>query len=149
MGTKRIERELELALDGEVLDGEVLLPVVGEGLVEGAVLLLGDLLGLARPDGLLLVQEVPLVRHLLDLLLLLLLLGLVLLVDLLDLGLVVVVVVLLVLVLVLVVVVDLLLGGLLGPELDGVADELGVLLDEVLEAALLEVLELVLLEVAR
>merc|ERR1712224_681623 len=33
--------ELELPLDAEVLDGEVLLPVVGEGLVEGAVLLLG------------------------------------------------------------------------------------------------------------
>merc|ERR1711975_210481 len=65
--------ELELALHAEVLHGEVLLPVVGEGLVEGAVLLLGDLLGLARPDGLLLVHEVPLVGDLLDLLLLLLL----------------------------------------------------------------------------
>merc|ERR1719390_427786 len=71
--------ELELALDGEVLDGEVLLPVVGERLVEGAVLLLGHLLRLARPDRLLLVHEVPLVRHLLDLLLLLLLLRLLLL----------------------------------------------------------------------
>merc|ERR1719258_231050 len=79
---KEDRRELELALDGEVLDGEVLLPVVGERLVEGAVLLLGHLLGLARPDRLLLIHQVPLVRHLLDLLLLLLLL------DLLDLGLV-------------------------------------------------------------
>merc|ERR1719258_368618 len=138
--------ELELALDGEVLDSEVLLPVVGERLVEGAVLLLGHLLGLARPDRLLLVHQVPLVRHLLDLLLLLLLL-LRLLVDLLDLGLVAVLLLLLVLRLVLVVV-HLLVHRLLGPERDRVVDELGVLLDQVLEAALLEVLELVLLEVA-
>merc|ERR1740138_1017480 len=73
-------------------------------------------------------------RHLLDLLLLLLLLGL-LLVDLLDLRLVAVVV--------------LLVDRLLGPERDRVVDELGVLLDEVLEAALLDVLQLVLLEEAR
>mmetsp|Transcript_23684 Transcript_23684/g.67877 ORF Transcript_23684/g.67877 Transcript_23684/m.67877 type:complete len:618 (-) Transcript_23684:487-2340(-) len=146
LGHEEDRGELELALDGEVLDGEVLLPVVGERLVEGAVLLLGHLLGLARPDGLLLVHQVPLVRHLLDLLLLLLLL-LRLLVDLLDLGLVAVLLLLLVLLLVLVVV-HLLVHRLLGPERDRVVDELGVLLDQVLEAALLEVLELVLLEVA-
>merc|ERR1719261_970370 len=139
--------ELELALDRKVLDREVLLPVVGERLVEGAVLLLGHLLGLARPDGLLLVHEVPLVRDLLDLLLLLLLLGL-LLVDLLNLGLVAVVLLLVVLLLV-VVVIHLLVDGLLGPQRDRIVDKLRVLLDEVLEAALLEVLELVLLEVAR
>merc|ERR1719311_253016 len=121
--------ELELALHGEVLDRQVLLPIVRERLVEGAVLLLRHLLRLARPDRLLLVHEVPLVRHLLDLLLLLLLLRL------------------LVVVLV-IVVIDLLVDRLLGPEADRVVDELRVLLDEVLEAALLKVLELVLLEVA-
>merc|ERR1719261_466198 len=68
--------ELELALHGEVLDRQVLLPIIRERLVEGAVLLLRHLLRLARPDRLLLVHEVPLVRHLLDLLLLLLLLRL-------------------------------------------------------------------------
>merc|ERR1719261_233787 len=149
LGHKEDRGELELALDAEVLHGQVLLPVVGERLVEGAVLLLGHLLGLARPDGLLLVHQVPLVRHLLDLLLLLLLLGGLLLVDLLDLRLVVVLAVLLLLLLVIVIVVDLLVDRLLGPERDRVVDELAVLLDQVLEAALLEVLQLVLLEVAR
>merc|ERR1719298_126973 len=89
LGHEKDRGELELALNRKVLDSEVLLPVVGQSLVEGAVLLLGHLLGLARPDGLLLVHQVPLVRHLLDLLLLLLLLGGLLLVDLLDLRLVV------------------------------------------------------------
>merc|ERR1719487_1089894 len=140
--------ELELALHGEVLDRQVLLPIIRERLVEGAVLLLRHLLRLAHPDRLLLVHQVPLVRHLLHLLLLLLLLRLVLL-DLLDLGLVAVLALLVVVVVVVVVVVDLLVDGLLGPQRDRVVDELRVLLHQVLEAALLEVLELVLLEVAR
>ena len=142
LGAEEDGAELELTLDGEVLDGGVLLPVVGEGLVEGGILVLGDVVGLAHPDGLHGVEVLPLVADFLDLLGLLLLLG-VLLVDLLDLGLVVVAL----LVLVVVVVGDLLLGGLLGVELDGEADELGVLLDEVLDALLLEVLGHVLLEV--
>mmetsp|Transcript_19224 Transcript_19224/g.47842 ORF Transcript_19224/g.47842 Transcript_19224/m.47842 type:complete len:333 (+) Transcript_19224:1564-2562(+) len=129
---------------------EVLLPVVGQGLVEGTVLLLGHLLRLARPDGLLLVHQVPLVRHLLDLLLLfLLLLLLLLLLDLLNLRLVAVVAVLLLVLLLVIVIVNLLVDRLLGPQRNRVVDELRVLLDEVLQAALLEVLELVLLEVAR
>lgn len=36
--------ELELTLNREVLDGKVVLPVVGDGLVEAGVLLLGDVL---------------------------------------------------------------------------------------------------------
>ena len=121
----------------------MVLPVVRERLVERGVLLLGHLVGLAHPDGLLAVEVVPLVRHLLDLLRLLLL-GRLRLVDVLDLGRVVVVV-LLVLVVVVVVVRDLLLLRLLDVELDREADELRVLLHEVLEAALLEVLGHVLL----
>merc|ERR1719333_1418496 len=102
--------KFELALDREVLDGRVVLPVVRERLVEGGVLLLRDLVGLAHPDGLLAVEVVPLVRHLLDLLRLLLLLRLGL-VDVLDLrGVVVLVALLLVVV---VVVRDLLLLRLL------------------------------------
>jgi hypothetical protein len=31
--------ELKLTFDGEVLDGEMVLPIVGQALVEGAVLL--------------------------------------------------------------------------------------------------------------
>ena len=143
LGAEEDGAELELALDGEVLDGGVLLPVVGEGLVEGSVLVLGDVVGLAHPDGLHGVEVLPLVADLLDLLGLLLLLGVVL-VDLLDLGLVVVALLVLIVV---VVIGDLLLGGLLGVELDGEADELGVLLDEVLDALLLEVLGHVLLKV--
>mmetsp|Transcript_18093 Transcript_18093/g.30891 ORF Transcript_18093/g.30891 Transcript_18093/m.30891 type:complete len:540 (-) Transcript_18093:58-1677(-) len=131
--------ELELALDAEVLDGKVLLPVVGEALVEADVLVLGDVLGLPHPDGLGLVEDLVLVGDLLDLLHLLLL-GLLLV---LDLGLLVV----LHLLVVLVGVGDLLVGGLLDHELDGEADEFGVLFDEVLELSLLEELLLVLLEV--
>lgn len=75
-GDEQHRAELELALDGEVLDGEVVLPVVGDGLVERGVLLLGDLGGVADPQRLLLVDLDPLVRDdllLLGLLLLLLL----------------------------------------------------------------------------
>ena len=66
-----------------MLDGEVVLPVVGERLVEGAVLLLRNVGGVARPDGLGLVEL--LVRLLGDLLLLRLLLLVLVLVDFLDL----------------------------------------------------------------
>merc|ERR1719313_2623191 len=135
--------EFELALHREVLDGEVVLPVVANMLVEGSVLLLGDLLWVAHPEWLLLVHELPLVGHLLDLLLWLLLLLLIL-IDLLDLRLVAILIVVLILVLV---VGDLLLSGLLHPEGDRVVDELRVLLDELLDALLVEVLLLVVLEV--
>ena len=70
-----------------MLDGEVVLPVVGERLVEGAVLVLGDVGGVARPDRLRLVELLGRDLLLLDLLGLLLL-GLVLVLDFLDLGLV-------------------------------------------------------------
>ena len=138
--------ELELTLDGEVLDGKVVLPVVGDGLVEGTVLLGGDVIGLAHPEGLLLVELLPLVRDLLDLLGLLLLFLLGVLIDLLDLGFITLLFLLFLLFLG-IRVGDLLLGGLLDVELDRETDELGMLLDEILEAALLEVLGLILLQV--
>jgi hypothetical protein len=69
-----------------VLDGEVVLPVVRERLVERAVLLGRDVVRVARPDRLGLVEDVVLGDRLLDLLRLLLLL-LVLVLDLLDLRL--------------------------------------------------------------
>merc|ERR1719420_2032950 len=139
LGGEEHALELELPLHGKVLDRKVLLPVVGEGLVEGGVLVLGDLLGVPHPDRLLLVHQVPLVRDLLDLLLLWLV------VDLLDLALLLLT--LLLVLLLSLVVAHLLLGGLLSPQGDGVRDELRVLLHEVLDALLLEVLELVVLEV--
>ena len=54
-----------------MLDSQVLLPIVGQRLVEGSVLLLLDILGLASPDRLLRVEQLPLLLG--DLLLLCLL----------------------------------------------------------------------------
>ena len=144
-GGEKERLELELTFNGEVLDGKVVFPVVGDGLVEGTVLLGGDVIGLAHPEGLLLVELLPLVRDLLDLLGLLFLLLLGVLIDLLDLGFITLF--LLFLLLFGIGVGDLLLGGLLDVELDGETNELGMLLDEILEAALLEVLGLILLQV--
>lgn len=129
--------ELELTLNGEVLDGKVVLPVVGNGLVEAGVLLLGDVLrvpiikksqimvyivlqckNLPGPDGLLLVELLVLSGGLLDLLGLLGLLARVLVLDLLNLGVTLLDLLLLVL--------NLLLGLLGDDELDRVGDELGL-----------------------
>ena len=56
LGYKQQGTELKLALDGEVLNGQVVLPVVGETLVELSVFLLGDIVWVTGPDGLHLVQ---------------------------------------------------------------------------------------------
>lgn len=129
-----------MTLDGEVLDSEVVLPVVGERLVEGTVLLLGDVGGVTSPERLGLVELLVLDSLLLDLLGLLLLL--LILVDFLDLGLVLLIGLSLDFV-----ILDLLLDLLGDGELDRVGDELGVLLHDILDLLLLKVLELVLLEV--
>ena len=42
LGNVKHSLELELTLDREMLDGKVVLPVVGDGLVERRVLLWGD-----------------------------------------------------------------------------------------------------------
>ena len=55
--------QLVLPLDTEVLYGEVVLTVVGKRLVEGGVLLIGDILALARPQGLVLVPLLPLLKR--------------------------------------------------------------------------------------
>lgn len=86
LGNEEDSLELELTLDGEVLDGEMVFPVVGQALVERAVLLSGDVLRVAGPDGLHLVEHLPLVDLLLDLLGLLLLVGVVFVLDLFNLG---------------------------------------------------------------
>ena len=79
--------ELELTLDGEVLDSEMVFPIVGQALVEGAILFRGDVLRVARPKRLGLVELLVGNGLLLDGLLLLL--GLVVVVfDFLDLGLI-------------------------------------------------------------
>ena len=67
----------------------MVLPVVGEGLVEGGIVLVGNFLRLAHPDWLGLVQLLPIVGDFLDLLgLLHLLLLLLVLVNFLDLRLI-------------------------------------------------------------
>mmetsp|Transcript_28036 Transcript_28036/g.47539 ORF Transcript_28036/g.47539 Transcript_28036/m.47539 type:complete len:303 (-) Transcript_28036:65-973(-) len=130
-----------------MLDGQMLLPIVGNGLVERSVLLVGDVLGVTGPDGLILVLQLHLHIDLLDLLgpLLLLLLF----IHLLNLWLVLVTLLLLLILLLLLflVISHLLLSSLLDLEGDGEPDELGVLLDQVLQAALLQVLLLILLQV--
>mmetsp|Transcript_45227 Transcript_45227/g.81352 ORF Transcript_45227/g.81352 Transcript_45227/m.81352 type:complete len:444 (+) Transcript_45227:1069-2400(+) len=139
--------ELQLTLNAEVLHCQVVLPVVGQGLVERGVLLVGHILRLAHPERLVLVQLLPLVAHLLHLLcLLFLLLLLLFLIHFLDLGLITLL--LLLLLLFLLRVSHLLLLGLLHIQLDGEADELTVLLHQVLKTTLLQELGLVLLQVA-
>ena len=77
--------ELKLAFDGEVLNGKMLLPVVGQAFVEGTVLFLGDVLRVPRPNRLGLVKLLVFDSDFLDLLLLLWFVF-VFIVDLLDLG---------------------------------------------------------------
>merc|ERR1712072_1208030 len=74
LGHEKDGTELKLTLHREVLDGQVVLPVIGERLVEGTVLLLADVLRVTCPDGLGLVELLFLNLALLDLLGLLLVL---------------------------------------------------------------------------
>lgn len=140
--------ELNLAFNGHLLDGKVVLPVVGETLVEGGILLGGHVLGLSGPDRLVLVESLVLVRNFLDLLGLLDLLGTL---VFLDLGLGIVSLSLLSLLaflllgvdfgglfLVVLIVGDLLLGGLFDEEFDIEGDELGVGLNQILQLLFLE-----------
>jgi len=73
LGHEQQRLELQLTLHREVLDGQVVLPVVRQRLLEGALLFLGHLRRLAHPDWLLLVQVLLFVGHFLDFLFLLLL----------------------------------------------------------------------------
>ena len=84
---KQDSLELKLTLDGEVLDCKVILPVIREGLVEGSILLRSDVVRVASPDRLRLVELLVLNGLLLDLLGLFLLL-LLLVINLFDLRLV-------------------------------------------------------------
>ena len=68
----------------------MLLPIVGDGLVECSILILGDIIRFAHPNGLHVVEMFPLMADLLDFLRLLLLLGLLLLIHFLNLGLVII-----------------------------------------------------------
>jgi hypothetical protein len=61
LGNEEDRLKFELTFDGEVLDLQVVLPIVGERFVEVLVLFGGDVLGVASPDGLGLVEEFPFV----------------------------------------------------------------------------------------
>mmetsp|Transcript_16694 Transcript_16694/g.19334 ORF Transcript_16694/g.19334 Transcript_16694/m.19334 type:complete len:219 (-) Transcript_16694:257-913(-) len=124
----------------------MLLPVVGERFVERRVLLLRDLLWLSHPKRLGLVELLVDMGDLLDLLFLLVLLLLLFLYF----WLVAFAFLLLCVLLVLVLIIrfgDFLLVGLLAEQFNGEANELGVFLDEILDAFLLQVLVLVFLQV--
>ena len=89
LGNEENGLELELTFNGEVLNGKVLFPVVGQTLVESTILVRSDILWVPRPDGLGLVEFLVLGGNLFDLLRLL---GLVFFViNLLDLGLLLIV----------------------------------------------------------
>ena len=77
--------ELKLTFDGEMLNGKVLLPIVGQAFIKGTVLFLGDVLRVPRPDRLGLVKLLVFDSDFLDLLLLLWFVFVVV-IDLLDLG---------------------------------------------------------------
>ena len=51
LGDEKESAELELTFDGEVLDGQVVFPVVGERLVKLGVLVILDIIGVTGPDG--------------------------------------------------------------------------------------------------
>ena len=80
-GDEEHSLELKLTFNGEMLSGEVFLPIVGQALVEGTVLFGGNVLRIPRPDGLGLVEFLIFNGDFLDLLRLL---WLVLLVNLLN-----------------------------------------------------------------
>ena len=128
LGLEKIERctfgneedgaELELTLNREMLDGEMVFPVVGQRLVEGGVFFGSDVGGVTCPDWLGLVELFLFDLGLLDLLglLLFLFLFLLIVINLLDLGFL-----LLILLDVLSILIwDLLLGLLEDVEVDGV-----------------------------
>jgi hypothetical protein len=83
---KKNRLELELTLDGEVLDSEMFLPVIRQALVEGAILFSRNVGRVARPDRLCLIEFFVCCLLFLDFLRLLFLRLLLLILDLLDLG---------------------------------------------------------------
>merc|ERR1712004_955168 len=130
----------------------MLFPVVGQALVELAILFLADVIWIPGPDGLGLVKLFIFGVFLLDGLFLLLVargfVGVLVFTDILDLGGILSLFFLLLLLLIFSLVVrDFLVPLLLDEKLDGIPNELRVFLDNVLDALLLMVLSLVLLHV--
>mmetsp|Transcript_10428 Transcript_10428/g.14739 ORF Transcript_10428/g.14739 Transcript_10428/m.14739 type:complete len:504 (+) Transcript_10428:193-1704(+) len=109
LGAEEDGLEFKLTLNGEMLDRSVFFPIVRNGLVKGNVFILSNIISLTHPDGLQVVQVLPFVADLLDLLGLLLLLSLFLVINFFDLWLVIIIFVLVVII----IVSDFLLSGLL------------------------------------
>ncbi|KAG9136503.1 hypothetical protein Leryth_014354 [Lithospermum erythrorhizon] len=121
---RKIENSLKLQLsfNREVLHGQVLLPIIGETFVESSILFLGNFFGLPQPDWFLLVDQGPLMRHFLNLLLFLFNL-LFLFINLLYLTFLVFLLFLILLFFLILIIRNLLLGSLLNPQRNGVTDE--------------------------
>lgn len=137
LGDKEDSAEFKLTFNGKVLDSQVVLPVVGESLVELRIFFRLDVFGVAGPERLGLVKFLRVGGLLLDGLLLLFVLLLFLILNFFDLGLLIAFLDLFSLV-----VRDFLLDLLFNNELDRVGDEFRVFLDNILDSAFLKVLEL-------
>jgi hypothetical protein len=134
LGNVKDSTEFKLTFNGEVLDGQMVFPIVRESLIEFRVFLGLDILRVAGPERLGLVEFLVLDNSFLDGLLLLFILLFILISDFFDLGtfsgdffLIIR---------------DFLLNFLFNNELDRVRDELGVLLDNVLDLLLVKIFEL-------
>lgn len=66
LGNEKDSTEFKLTLNGEVFDGEMVFPIIGEGLIEGGILLAIDVGGVASPDGLGFIELFLLFLKLLD-----------------------------------------------------------------------------------
>merc|ERR1719284_1185027 len=126
------------------------LPIVRQRFVEGCILFIRHILRLPHPERLVLVQLLPLMRHLLHLLrFLLLFFFLLFFVNLLDLRLIALFAFLVFLfLLILLGISDLLLLRLFNVQLNGEANEFRVLLHQIFQSTLLQELGLVLLQIA-
>ena len=140
LGDEENSSELELTFNLELFDSEMLFPVIGEGLVEVDVLFLDDVFRLAHPERFILVLLFEFGVHFLDFLFLLVLF-LLLYFD------VVFLIFFFSLLIVIIIIGDFLLFSLLNLKFNGESDKLRVLLDEVLDSALLKEFKVVVLHV--
>ena len=158
-GNEEDSLEFKLTLNGEVLDSKMVFPIVGQALVEGAVLVYSDVWWVTSPDGFCLVKFFLGGLNLLDLFSFLLFL-LLFFVDLLNLSFLFAVIFFLFLFLVIFnflqrrlstathdAYINTYLFFLLGDgELNGVWDEFRVLLDDLFDLLLFKVFKLVFFE---
>ena len=143
LGDEENSSELELTFNLELLDSEMLFPVVGEGLVEVDVLFLGDVFRLAHPERLVLILLFEFGVHFFNFLFLLVLLFVFLFLNF-D---VVFLILFFRFLIVVFIIGDFLLFSLLNLKFNGESNELRVLLDKVLDSAFLKEFKVVVLHV--